>query len=53
VVGLPGLSFAKYNMGEGNVLSTLLGNFFLCKTNEEIKIPAFLIICTNELRKVL
>jgi len=39
-------------MGEGNVLFTLLGIFFLCKTNEEIETPDLLIISTTKLRNV-
>jgi len=43
-------SFAEYKRGAGN---TPLGNFVLCKTNEEIKQPTFLKFFTNELKNVL
>jgi len=42
--------FAEYKRGEGN---TPFGKDSLCNTNSEIKLPDFLIICTNELKNVL
>ncbi len=39
--------------GEGNISVTMCGNVFLCKTNEEIKTPDFLIIVQTNLKMFL